>query len=263
MYVSTGPPLVTILDGAVSSEQGGHRTDAFRTATAATVRPQAERLQGVRTHVRETAHVEEEERIAHSGGFARWPRFCANHPWRVVSTWIGIFVVLIGLNAAFHGKLINDFKIPGSDTQKATDLINAKFGGSEGRRAARRAGCARRRAARHAAADGGDRRRCSPQATAVAALARRPDQKDVSQIANPLAAGSTSCPRTAGSRSSTCSTTRPASSCRARRSSASRTSCARSASRPGSRSSSPARPRTRRRRRASATSSACSPPSSS
>ena len=40
--------------------------------------------------------------------------------------------MLIGLNAAFHGKLINDFKIPGSDTQKATDLITAKFGGQKG-----------------------------------------------------------------------------------------------------------------------------------
>ena len=66
------------------------------------------------------------------GALARWAGRCARHPWRVVSTWVGIFVVLIGLNAAFHGKLINDFKIPGSDTQKATDLIKAKFGGEKG-----------------------------------------------------------------------------------------------------------------------------------
>jgi RND superfamily putative drug exporter len=74
----------------------------------------------------------EEERIANQGALARWAGHCARHPWRVVSTWVGIFVVLIGLNAAFHGKLINDFKIPGSDTQKATDLITAKFGGEKG-----------------------------------------------------------------------------------------------------------------------------------
>ena len=73
-----------------------------------------------------------EERIAHQGALARWAGHCARHPWRVVSTWVGIFVVLVGLNAAFHGKLINDFKIPGSDTQKATDLITAKFGGEKG-----------------------------------------------------------------------------------------------------------------------------------
>ncbi len=76
--------------------------------------------------------IEEEQRIAHTGALAAIAGHCARHPWRVVFTWISIFVVLIGLNAAFHGKLINDFKIPGSDTQKATDLITAKFGGQKG-----------------------------------------------------------------------------------------------------------------------------------
>jgi RND superfamily putative drug exporter len=76
--------------------------------------------------------IENEERIAHTGGLARFAFACARHPGRVIGGWIAIFVVLIGLNAAFHGKLINDFKIPGSDTQKATDLINAKFGGQKG-----------------------------------------------------------------------------------------------------------------------------------
>src|SRR6516164_6224144 len=63
-----------------------------------------------------------EERIAHTGGLAAFAGACARRPGRVIGGWIAIFVVLIGLNAAFHGKLINDFKIPGSDTQKATDL---------------------------------------------------------------------------------------------------------------------------------------------
>jgi len=76
--------------------------------------------------------LEEERRIAHTGALARFAGRCARHPWRVVGTWLGIVVVLIGLNAAFHGKLINDFKIPGSDTQKATDLITEKFGAQKG-----------------------------------------------------------------------------------------------------------------------------------
>ena len=76
--------------------------------------------------------IEAEKRIAHSGALARWAGHCARHPKRVVFTWLGVFVLLIGLNAAFHGKLINDFKIPGSDTQKATDLITAKFGAEKG-----------------------------------------------------------------------------------------------------------------------------------
>src|SRR6266508_1108808 len=74
----------------------------------------------------------EERRIAHTGSLARWASSCARHPWRVVFTWIGIFVALIGLNAAFHGTLVNEFKVPGTDFQKATDLIDAKFKGQKG-----------------------------------------------------------------------------------------------------------------------------------
>jgi RND superfamily putative drug exporter len=73
-----------------------------------------------------------EERVAHTGGLARVASACAHHPWRVIAGWVSVFVLLIGLNAAFHGKLINDFKIPGSDTQRATDLITAKFGAQKG-----------------------------------------------------------------------------------------------------------------------------------
>src|SRR6478752_7784045 len=76
--------------------------------------------------------IEEERRLAHSGGLARLAGACARRPWRVIGGWLGIVVVLIALNAAFHGKLINDFKIPGSDTQRATDLITSKFGGQKG-----------------------------------------------------------------------------------------------------------------------------------
>ena len=50
----------------------------------------------------------------------------------MIGTWLVIFVSLIVLNVAFHGTLVNDFNIPGSDVQKATDLINAKFGGQKG-----------------------------------------------------------------------------------------------------------------------------------
>jgi len=82
--------------------------------------------QGDSAAVDET-RLEEERRIAHEGTLARIAGACARRPWRVVAGWAGIFVVLIGLNAAFHGKLINDFKIPGSDTQKATDLITDKY----------------------------------------------------------------------------------------------------------------------------------------
>jgi RND superfamily putative drug exporter len=133
--------------------------------------------------------IEEEQRIAHTGALAAIAGHCARHPWRVVFTWISIFVVLIGLNAAFHGKLINDFKIPGSDTQKATDLITAKFGGQKG--AALRVVLASKDgqpldSEAHAAAV---HRMLVASAASQRSLAD--DPTDVSAITNPLGSGST------------------------------------------------------------------------
>jgi RND superfamily putative drug exporter len=70
-------------------------------------------------------------RLAHerlsTGGLARWMRACASHPWRVVLAWLGIIAVLIGSVIAFGGSLKDEFEIPGSDTQRATDLIESEF----------------------------------------------------------------------------------------------------------------------------------------
>jgi RND superfamily putative drug exporter len=71
------------------------------------------------------------ERLA-TGGLARWTRACARHPWRVVGAWVGIIGVLVLTVATFGGSLRDEFEIPGSDTQKATDLIEAEFASEEG-----------------------------------------------------------------------------------------------------------------------------------
>jgi len=77
-----------------------------------------------------------ERRAAHqrlsTGALARWTRACANHPWRVVFGWVGIVVVLIALVGTVGGSLRDEFEIPGSDTQKATDLIEAEFASEQG-----------------------------------------------------------------------------------------------------------------------------------
>src|SRR6478609_12136092 len=57
---------------------------------------------------------------------------CANNPWRVVLTWIAIIATLIFLVATIGGSLRDEFSIPGSDTQKATDLIEAEFASEQG-----------------------------------------------------------------------------------------------------------------------------------
>ena len=71
------------------------------------------------------------ERLS-TGALAGWMRACATHPWRVVGAWIGIVVVLIALVGTVGGQLRDEFEIPGSDTQKATDLIESEFAAEQG-----------------------------------------------------------------------------------------------------------------------------------
>ncbi|MGH3092463.1 MAG: MMPL family transporter, partial [Gaiellaceae bacterium] len=77
-----------------------------------------------------------ERRAAHerlsTGALSRWTRACATHPWRVVFGWIGIVVLLVVLVGAVGGDLKDEFEIPGSDTQKATDLIESEFASEQG-----------------------------------------------------------------------------------------------------------------------------------
>jgi len=77
-----------------------------------------------------------ERRAAHerlsTGALAGWARACATHPWRVVLGWVGLVVVLIGLVAGVGGSLRDEFEIPGSDTQRATDLIESEFASEQG-----------------------------------------------------------------------------------------------------------------------------------
>ena len=77
-----------------------------------------------------------ERRLAHerlsTGGLARWARACASHPWRVMGAWLGILVVLIVAVATVGGSLRDEFEIPGSDTQRATDLIESEFSSEQG-----------------------------------------------------------------------------------------------------------------------------------
>ena len=79
------------------------------------------------TPERRAAH----ERLA-TGSLARWARSCATHPWRVVLSWVAIIAGLIVLVATVGGSLKDEFDIPGSDTQKATDLIESEFAEEQG-----------------------------------------------------------------------------------------------------------------------------------
>ncbi len=71
------------------------------------------------------------ERLS-TGALASWMRACANHPWRVMIAWVGIIAGLILLVATVGGSLKDEFSIPGSETQKATDLIEEEFAAEQG-----------------------------------------------------------------------------------------------------------------------------------
>jgi RND superfamily putative drug exporter len=71
------------------------------------------------------------ERLS-TGGLARWTRACAAHPWRVVAAWVGIIALLVVLVGTVGGSLRDEFEIPGSETQKATDLIESEFASEQG-----------------------------------------------------------------------------------------------------------------------------------
>jgi RND superfamily putative drug exporter len=88
------------------------------------------------TNARDAGPVPVERRAAHerlsTGALARWAAACATHPWRVIAGWVGIVVLLVALVASVGGSLRDEFEIPGSDTQKATDLIEAEFASEQG-----------------------------------------------------------------------------------------------------------------------------------
>ncbi|HET7744748.1 MAG TPA: MMPL family transporter [Gaiellaceae bacterium] len=67
-----------------------------------------------------------------TGALASWYRACASRPRRVFLSWLAIIVGLIVLVATIGGGLKDQFKIPGSDTQKATDLIESQFTSEQG-----------------------------------------------------------------------------------------------------------------------------------
>jgi RND superfamily putative drug exporter len=71
------------------------------------------------------------ERLS-SGALAAWARANASHPWRVVGAWVATIATLIVLVATIGGSLRDEFEIPGSDTQKATDLIESRFASEQG-----------------------------------------------------------------------------------------------------------------------------------
>jgi RND superfamily putative drug exporter len=69
---------------------------------------------------------------AQTGALARLARACALHPRRTIAIWVVLLVAAVGSSAAFGGRLVNEFTIPGSETQQATDLLKSRFPANSG-----------------------------------------------------------------------------------------------------------------------------------
>jgi len=51
----------------------------------------------------------------------------ARHPWRVLGAWLISLMLLGGLAASVGGTLNDDYSLPGTGAQRATDLLKEKF----------------------------------------------------------------------------------------------------------------------------------------
>ena len=63
----------------------------------------------------------------HEGALARLARACARHGWRTIAIWVVVAVAIVGGSATFGGTLVDEFTIPDSDAQRATDLLEQRF----------------------------------------------------------------------------------------------------------------------------------------
>lgn len=64
---------------------------------------------------------------ARPGALSRFVRACANHAWRTIAVWIVVIIGIFGAAGTVGGQLVDQFSLPGSDSQKAVDLLDTRF----------------------------------------------------------------------------------------------------------------------------------------
>ena len=64
---------------------------------------------------------------ARPGVLTRLVHACAAHGWRTVIVWILAIVAVFGAAGTVGGTLVDQFSLPGSDSQKAVDLLQSRF----------------------------------------------------------------------------------------------------------------------------------------
>ncbi|MFN0146631.1 MAG: MMPL family transporter, partial [Dehalococcoidia bacterium] len=59
--------------------------------------------------------------------FLRWAHISYRHRWAVIGAWLVGVVVVVGLGTQYPGKADTNFSLPGSQSQAALDLLEARF----------------------------------------------------------------------------------------------------------------------------------------
>ncbi len=67
-----------------------------------------------------------------SRGLYRIGRWAATHPWRVVGAWVFLVVALAGAGQRWGDSAASSFAIPGSESQRAFDLLDDRFPAQSG-----------------------------------------------------------------------------------------------------------------------------------
>lgn len=59
--------------------------------------------------------------------FSRWPRTAARHPWRVLAGAVAVAIALGLASVAWRGSFTDQFSAPGTESQRAIDLLRQRF----------------------------------------------------------------------------------------------------------------------------------------
>ncbi len=62
-----------------------------------------------------------------AGVLERWARFSYRNRWRVIGVWVVCLAAVIAANFLFSGEYSSEFKVPGSESLKANNLLEAHF----------------------------------------------------------------------------------------------------------------------------------------
>jgi RND superfamily putative drug exporter len=67
-----------------------------------------------------------------TSSFVRLARVCSRHRWRTFFVWLAALVVLLGIASSVGTKKISNFRLPGTESQRAYDLLSAHFPAAKG-----------------------------------------------------------------------------------------------------------------------------------